>query len=68
MSKNIELDNSISGLIERIEARASDGRYYAMEDADRETVIKFLKRLVVSYDDIVAPALSSHNRHTAQGE
>jgi hypothetical protein len=35
---------SIWGLIRRIEARAADGRYYAMEDDDRDRVIALLKK------------------------
>lgn len=35
--------DSIWGLIKRIEARASDGRYYDFENRDREKAIRFLK-------------------------
>lgn len=34
---------SIWGLIKRIEARASDGRFYYLEDEDREKAIAYLK-------------------------
>lgn len=34
---------SIWGLIKRIEARASDGRFYQLEDEDREKAIGYLK-------------------------
>lgn len=64
MSKTIDLDIprtaeeriskeaiSISSLIKRIEARASDGRYYLMEDSDREAIIRFLKHIArTQYD------------------
>jgi len=56
VSKTIDLDipktaeeriakeaDSIWGLIKRIEARASDGRFYHMEDEDREKAIAYLK-------------------------
>jgi hypothetical protein len=56
MSKTIDLDiprtaqeriareaESIWGLIKRIEARASDGRFYHLEDEDREKAIAYLK-------------------------
>lgn len=46
----IEENNSIWGLIKRIEARASDGRYYHMEDADREQAVILLKKLAASSD------------------
>lgn len=65
MNKTINLDiprtaeeriakeaQSIVGFIKRIEAKASDGRYYAFEDADREIVIKFLKQFASGYADI----------------
>lgn len=56
MSKTINLDipataeeriakeaESIWGLIKRIEARASDGRFYHLEDEDREKAIAYLR-------------------------
>jgi hypothetical protein len=43
----------IHGLIERMEAKASDGRYYAFEDADREQAIKLLKRHVATHDKVL---------------
>ena len=67
MSKTVDLDiprtaeariakeaESIWGLIRRIEARASDGRFYHLEDEDREKAIAYLKghaRTLVSSQD-----------------
>lgn len=44
----------IHSLIKRMEAKASDGRYYAFEDADREKVIALLKRHAASYGRVLA--------------
>lgn len=45
---------SIWGLIRRISARASDGRFYHLEDEDREEVIDLLKKHAKSYDRVLA--------------
>lgn len=45
---------SIHGLIKRMEAKASDGRYYAFEDVDREKAIALLKRHAASYGRVLA--------------
>lgn len=37
--------DSLYGLLKRMQARASDGRYYHFEDEDRELAIKFLNQL-----------------------
>lgn len=67
MSKTVELDiphtaaerlakeaDGIHGLIKRMEAKASDGRYYALEDADREKAIALLKRHAASYGRVLS--------------
>jgi hypothetical protein len=41
---------SICGLIKRIEARASDGRFYHLDSEDREQAIALLKQFASSYD------------------
>lgn len=41
---------SIWGVIKRIEARACDGRFYHLEDDDREKAIVLLRQFAKSYD------------------
>lgn len=63
MSKTIELNipctaeerlkaeaESIWGLIRRISASASDGRYYHFEEEDREQAIDFLKKFARTFE------------------
>jgi len=37
---------TVKQLLERISARASDGRYYLLEDNERELIIKLLNKIV----------------------
>lgn len=45
---------SIWGLIKRIEARASDGRFYHFEDEDREKAIAYLKGYAKTHSKVLA--------------
>jgi len=45
---------SIWGLIRRMQARASDGRYYHFEEEDRERAIGYLKKYAATYGRVVA--------------
>ena len=47
MAKEVkkETKEALYGLLKRMQARASDGRYYYFEDEDRELAIKFLNQL-----------------------
>lgn len=49
---------SIHGLINRMQAKAFDGRYYALEDADRERAITLLKRYVASHDRVASDLIA----------
>lgn len=44
---------SIWGLIKRIEARASDGRFYHLEDKDREKAIAYLKGYAKTHSKVL---------------
>lgn len=46
--------DSIWGLIKRIEARASDGRFYHLEDEDREKAIAYLKGYAKTHSKVLA--------------
>lgn len=45
---------SIWGLIRRIEARASDGRFYHLEDEDREKAIGYLKGYAKTHSKVLS--------------
>lgn len=49
---------SIYGLIRRMQARASDGRYYHFEEEDRELAISYLKKHAASYGKVIADLVS----------
>jgi hypothetical protein len=46
--------DSIWGLIKRIEARASDGRFYHLEDDDREKAIAYLKGYAKTHSKVLS--------------
>ncbi len=49
---------SIWGLIKRIEARASDGRFYHLEDEDREKAIAYLKGYAKTHSKVLSDVRS----------
>ena len=59
---------SIWGLIKRIEARASDGRFYHLEDEDREKAIAFLRAHAKTHDRVAADLVQRSDRVTSEGE
>lgn len=45
--------DSIWGLIKRVEARASDGRFYHLEDEDREKAIAYLRGYAKTHSKVL---------------